>query len=336
MKINSHYNEFGNAISGIAGASVIESIPQLSGLDSIGIAASLQTPAMFSSASEIAMRNLDAISRAIDMVPKIDAGLSSALSLLDRIGSLDALENHQRMMETLGNALSTYSSLAERISAIEDNYSGIMAATEALHQRLSIIDTLGLDYTRLTSAVGTVLQRIAIDEECEIEDLSELVAETYEAETEEEKAILNEVTSQSTTTEAVKSRTQFSEIVKRIAIFLLGAFMTSLIDIGMNKVLVQNPPVINNYYVQNITNTLSVEGYDIEQLDLWGYRIVNQDVVLRAKPGKSAYVTGRLPKGTVVRVTEKYRKWVEIAWRDEAGEIKHGWLQNWKLSNFSE
>ena len=96
-----------------------------------------------------------------------------------------------------------------------------------------------------------------------------------------------------------------------------------------------NPPVINQYYVQNITNNLVVEGYDVADLNVWGYRIANRDIVLRAKPDQSSHVTGRLSKGKIVRVIGKYRKWVEVTWNDEFGEAHFGWIQNYKLTAFS-
>ena len=68
----------------------------------------------------------------------------------------------------------------------------------------------------------------------------------------------------------------------------------------------------------------------------WGYRIVNRDLILRARSGKSSYVTGRLSKGTIVRVIGKYKKWVEVTWNDDSGEAHFGWIQNYKLSAFSD
>ena len=68
----------------------------------------------------------------------------------------------------------------------------------------------------------------------------------------------------------------------------------------------------------------------------WGYRIVNRDLILRARSGKSSYVTGRLSKGTIARVIGKYKKWVEVTWNDDSGEAHFGWIQNYKLSAFSD
>ena len=336
MRISDQFSEWTNFIEVLDRVSLASNIPQLTGAELSGITAFADRMSNLTSASEMAMRNIELISKPMEMMYTPPAELEGIKSVVSQMGTISSAYDSFRMTENLGNTLSMISSLAGQLSMPSDHFSGILAASQALHDRMAFVDSLGLDQTRLTSAVGLVLQRVYESKEYEIEDISPLVAECYEPETEEEKETLKAIVAPTGTKERTEKQKLFSATVLSIVLFLLSPFYAHITDAVMQRVTKDNPPVINQYYIQNITNNIAVEGYDVGILNVWGYRIVNREIILRARPGQSSYVTGHLPKGKIVRVIGKYRKWVEVTWRDENGEVHFGWIQNYKLSTFSD
>ena len=333
VRFDNHFTEWASVLEEITRSPMADYLSQLHTLDMIGISALSDQLSSLHSVSDIVMRNQDIISGAFAIPHSQISAIQSAVS---QIGTLSGVDGYNRIMENLGSALNMYSSFADQLSIRADQLSGIMAATEAFRDRLSFIDSLGLDQARLTSAVGLALQRIRESKEYEIEDISPLVAECYEPETEEERDVLQSVVAGTETKERTEKQKNFYAAILTIILFILNPFYSKLVDAGLEKVFRDNPPIINQYYIQNITNNLVIEGYDVGNLNGWGYRIVNRDLILRARSGKSSYVTGRLSKGTIVRVIGKYKKWVEVTWNDDSGEAHFGWIQNYKLSAFSD
>ena len=333
VRFDNHFTEWASVLEGITRSPMADYLSQLHTLDMTGISALSDQLSSLHSVSNIVMRNQNIISGAFAIPHSQISAIQSAVS---QVGTLSGLVGYNRMMENLGNALNMYTSLADQLSIRTYRFSGMMAASEAFRDRLSFIDSLGLDQTRLTSAVGLALQRVYESEEYELEDITPLVAECYEAETEEEKETIKAIVKPAETGEETEAQKKFSAYVLKIIIVLLEAIAPVIIQSSIDRAMNNNPPVINQYYIQNITNNLVIEGYDIGNLNGWGYRIVNRDIILRAKPGKSSYVTGRLLKGTIVRVIGKYKKWVEVTWNDDSGEAHFGWIQNYKLSAFSD
>lgn len=334
MKFNDYYAGIGRVIEGISKPPMADYLLQLQqSIDMTGISTLSDHLNSLHSISETVMRNTDLISGAFAMSQSQISAIQSAVS---QMGVLAGLDGYSRMVENLGSALSVYSSLADQLSIKTDQFSGIIAATETLRDRLGFIDTLGLDQTRLTSAVSLALQRVYESKEYEIEDILPLVAECYEPETEEEREVLQSVVASKETKERTEKQKNFYAAILTIILFILNPFYSKLVDTALEKAFKDNPPIMNQYYIQNITNNLVIEGYEVGNLNGLGYRIVNRDIILRAKPGQSSYVTGRLSKGKIVRVIGKYKKWVEVTWNDESGESHFGWIQNYKLSAFSE
>ena len=286
------------------------------------------------SAIEQAVMNMERIAMALPADHFYERHFSAIEEVINRPGLSDVLEQHDRMLQNIGNALTLYGSMADEAAHVADAYSGIAAALEVFQSRISQVEELGLNYSRMASAVGLALQRISDDSELEVDDITRMAAECYEAETEEERNVLRAVIKPAQDEAAKTQKAKFSDIVKRLLRFLLVTMVTSLIDVGVQKILIKNPPEINQYYIQNITNNLVIEGYEVNELNDWGYRIVNREIILRARPGRSSYVTGHLQRGTIVRVIRKYKKWVEVTWTDENDESCIGWIQNYTLSSF--
>lgn len=333
VKDDNGFAEWANILEEINRSSMAEYLEQLNSFSMTGISALSEQLSFLHSGSEFAMRNQNLISDVLAMPHAQISAIQNALSQMDALSGLDG---YNRIMENMGSALNMFSSLADQISIRTDQFSGIIAATEVVHDRLSSIDSLGLDQNRLTSAVGRALQRVYESKAYEIDNISPLVAECYEAETEDEKETLKAIAKSTETGEKTEEQKKFSVYVWKIIIFFLVTIAQGIIQSSIDKMINNNPPVINQFYIQNITNNLTVEGYATADLNVWGYRIANRDIILRAKPGYSSYVTGRLSKGKIVRIIKKYRKWVEVTWYDESGEAHFGWIQNYKLTTFRD
>lgn len=85
---------------------------------------------------------------------------------------------------------------------------------------------------------------------------------------------------------------------------------------------------VNNYYV-------NVQQIDARLLNGLSYRIVNiDDVIVRKNHDCSSRVVGHLNEGQVVYVSNKYKKWIEINWKDEEDNYCTGWVQNYKVTEF--
>ena len=334
MKISSKIDELDSLMEAVGIASAAHYVPLLSELNVAGVASFVDRSSIFTSASELAMKNLDMLTRPLDFLDMPDLQLGGLSNIVSQAKSAMGMHNYVSIAENLGDALTVLGSIAEQMSMSVGGLSGIIAATEEFQNRLAYIDSLGLDNARFTSAVGLALQRAYESKEYKIKDIPSLVAGCYEVETEKEKEVLQAFIASAKTEEKTEVQIKFSTIVWKIVLFILTTVASSFIQTSIENVMNDNPPVINQYYIQNITNVLVVEGYDVDSLNEWGYRIVNRDVLLRAKPGKSSFVTGRLSKGSIVRVISKKRKWQEVTWKDQSGEMKSGWVQNYKLSIF--
>lgn len=98
------------------------------------------------------------------------------------------------------------------------------------------------------------------------------------------------------------------------------------------------PTVVYNTYknTTEVSYNYTVNmGIDAEVMNNMGYRIINQNNVMpRIKPDCSSMVTGHLYIGQVVNVSDKYRKWIKITWKNEDGDFATGWIQNYKVSKF--
>lgn len=78
---------------------------------------------------------------------------------------------------------------------------------------------------------------------------------------------------------------------------------------------------VNNYYIS--------DGYTASSLNNMGIWLVNRQTLARQKPDCSSKV-----EGMVVRVTNKYKKWIEVTWMDKNEKACTGWIQNYKTSLF--
>ena len=84
---------------------------------------------------------------------------------------------------------------------------------------------------------------------------------------------------------------------------------------------------VNNYYVINM-------GYDVSELNVDNFRIVNCDVVVRLKHNCHSKIVEQLREGQIIKIIGKYKKWRQVVWKNEEDELCMGWIQNYNLTKF--
>lgn len=77
---------------------------------------------------------------------------------------------------------------------------------------------------------------------------------------------------------------------------------------------------VNNYYVINM-------GYDVSELNMDNFRIVNCDVVVRLKHNCHSKIVEQLREGQIIKIIGKYKKWRQVVWKNEEDELCMGWFR---------
>ena len=241
-------------------------------------------------------------------------------------------QNQNDFVRKINTITQSYSSLGEVARRYYENNTGILEAVDSYNKNVSAYLEHNLDYSKIISALTSVLESMEDADDYDFEEIVDKTANQYKSDSDHEEEIIDEI--KDSKNQQNEKRKEFSAILKKILLYFLFVLMPIMIDNGIQMVLHNNPPEINQYYVQNVTNIIADEGYDIDELDGYGYRIVSEDSMPRQKPDRSSRVTGHLKKGDVVRVVGKYKKWVEITWVDIEGNETYGWIQNYRLTGF--
>lgn len=189
------------------------------------------------------------------------------------------------------------------------------------------------DSMRLSKIMQHSLNRIDWSQVVSVDEITEEIAEQY----------IEEELAEQKHTGGKDSDVQNSQIDKRQlkkdveGTISLWVGIISLIFAIWSHIY-SKPTVVNNTYnnITEVTYNYTIEmGIDAEVLNALGYRIINQNNVMpRIKPDCSSTVTGHLYIGQVVNVTDKWKKWIEITWKNDDGEYCSGWIQNYKVSEF--
>ena len=242
MKISSKIDELDSLMEAVGIASEAHYVPLLSELNVAGVASFVDRSSIFTSASELAMKNLDMLTRPLDFLDMPDLQLGGLSNIVSQAKSAMGMHNYVSIAENLGDALTVLGSIAEQMSMSVGGLSGIIAATEEFQNRLAYIDSLGLDNARFTSAVGLALQRAYESKEYKIKDIPSLVAGCYEVETEKEKEVLQAFIASAKTEEKTEVQIKFSTIVWKIVLFILTTVASSFIQTSIENVMNDNPP----------------------------------------------------------------------------------------------
>lgn len=267
------------------------------------------------------VQQISGVSNALDMfqMPK------SFLEQMERIqgtdfskirGVQEQIQGMQAIMNYMGIENSLYNSAIPNITkALEDYYA-----------------TIDFDCSGMMNALQNILARQNKMEEQEAkqnteeeDDFFDKIAE--EIQEEYEKTYPNKVDSSKSKYDIGKEIREWLGIV--IGIIQIIISMHSNVNTSSN-IIYNNSIEVNNYYV----NELEI---DADYLNLFHYGIVNQNHICpRMKPGYKARVTGELMEGQVVQKTDKKKKWVQISWENENGDICYGWIQNYKIDKFKK
>ena len=267
------------------------------------------------------------------------------------IGNLDIVSNAKMLQNTLG----TWSSQFEKYKVLQElNVTKIFAAQESVQNvlvgfdfstvvsRMKIPDyTEGIsaalrayDATRLSSAVQSVFARLDWTNTIRMSELVEEVAEEYIEENELEEEASEEIR-EVVAAQDGKHLTEKQRRIWEVYIYpFLSSFMISFFFYILSSqpkqptTIINNTTQVNNYYIVEM-------GMDTDVLNEYNFRIIcENDVMPRIKPDCSLRVVEHLPVGKMVYIVDKYRKWIQITWKNDEGEYCSGWIQNYKVQKF--
>lgn len=207
------------------------------------------------------------------------------------------------------------------------DFSGIVAASSALSN---------LNFEKLTSAAQLVFDDMNWSEDFSIDSIADRVADSYVAETDEERKTIRSVKSENADKGTLNAEEKALRQSYLQTVFAILSFIATMVSIGISlknspevpSTITNNVQYVNNYYIEN--------GYDNDFLNDSGLRITNRDIRPRLKPDCSSKVTGYLSAGKVVSISDKYKKWILITWSNEDGDYVSGWIQNYKVSEFEK
>lgn len=134
----------------------------------------------------------------------------------------------------------------------------------------------------------------------------------------------------------IKSCLQYIELIVQIVQILFSVIFSNTPEININVNIAND--YSTNYYIQKVNNTY-VYNYGISPYEYndCGFRFVSKaEIIVRIKPDCSSTVVEKLKLGKFVQIVDKYKKWVQIRWKNEDGTYSFGWVQNYKLSEFKE
>lgn len=284
------------------------------------------------------MQQIDVTCKLSNMTSVIEMAQSS-FNTMQRPSSLELLCRH---MEAFNNFeqinLSKLFGVGESIQNVlkEYDFSAITSAFDNL-ARINISQELfgmsaaleAYDPSKLASAIGSVFTNIVVTDTLNISDVVEDVTEQYIDENELSDAAAEEIR----TVTKIKDKGLLNEQQLKvwevyIYPFLVSFFFFILASRQPEPSTTNNITYVNNYYTTEV-------GIEVDVLNEYNFRIVcNNNVMPRIKPDCSSRVVDHLPLGKVVCVVGKYKKWVEITWKNDKGEYCSGWVQNYKLEKF--
>ena len=185
------------------------------------------------------------------------------------------------------------------------------------------------DSFKFTNVIQNTLSNFNWSNSIHISDMLEEVTEQYIQENELDEIASEEIRE----VVAIKDGKLLSEQQRKIwgvyiYPFLVSLFFFILSSNQPQQVATNNLKEVNNYY------TIEV-GMDVDALNDYNFRMICKDNVMpRVKPDYSSRVVGHLPMGKIVCVVGKYKKWIEITWKNDEGEYFSGWIQNYKIVGF--
>ena len=219
-----------------------------------------------------------------------------------------------------------------RISSVSEIYERYSSIMDPIQESLK-----GIDMELLGSVADRVLtmsEDLDLDAAAEeiTTEYSRLSANEQEKEKKPEGAETNSERRIENTAEVLRPERRHIDI-KEVRAWLdtIIGILTFIITLSSSQPSVSNTfnqtLQVNNYYVINM-------GYDVSELNMDNFRIVNCDVAVRLKYNCHSMIVEQLEEGQIIRIIGKYKKWRQVVWKNEEDELCMGWIQNYNLTKF--
>lgn len=219
-----------------------------------------------------------------------------------------------------------------RISSVSEIYERYSSIMDPIQESLK-----GIDMELLGSVADRVLtmsEDLDLDVAAEeiTTEYSRVSAQEQEKEKKPEEAETNSERQTENTAEVMRPERRNIDI-KEVRAWLdtIIGILTFIITLSASQPSVSNTfnqtLQVNNYYVINM-------GYDVSELNMDNFRIVNCDVVVRLKHNCHSKIVEQLREGQIIRIIGKYKKGRQVVWKNEEDELCMGWIQNYNLTKF--
>lgn len=219
-----------------------------------------------------------------------------------------------------------------RISSVSEIYERYSLIMDPIQESLK-----GIDMELLGSVADRVLTMSEdLDLDVAVEEItteySRVSAQEQEKEKKPEEAETNSERQTENTAEVMRPERRNIDI-KEVRAWLdtIIGILTFIITLSASQPSVSNTfnqtLQVNNYYVINM-------GYDVSELNMDNFRIVNCDVVVRLKHNCHSKIVEQLREGQIIKIIGKYKKWRQVVWKNEEDELCMGWIQNYNLTKF--
>lgn len=219
-----------------------------------------------------------------------------------------------------------------RISSVSEIYERYSSIMDPIQESLK-----GIDMELLGSVADRVLtmsEDLDLDAAAEeiTTEYSRVSAQEQEKEKKPEEAETNSERQTENTAEVMRPERRNIDI-KEVRAWLdtIIGILTYIITLSASQPSVSNTfnqtLQVNNYYVINM-------GYDVSELNVDNFRIVNCDVAVRLKYNCHSKIVEQLEEGQIIRIIGKYKKWRQVVWKNEEDELCMGWIQDYNLTKF--
>ena len=206
-----------------------------------------------------------------------------------------------------------------RISSVSEIYERYSSIMDPIQESLK-----GIDMELLGSVADRVLTMSEdLDLDVAVEEItteySRVSAQEQEKEKKPEEAETNSERQTENTAEVMRPERRNIDI-KEVRAWLdtIIGILTFIITLSASQPSVSNTfnqtLQVNNYYVINM-------GYDVSELNMDNFRIVNCDVVVRLKHNCHSKIVEQLREGQIIKIIGKYKKWRQVVWKNEEDEL---------------
>lgn len=183
------------------------------------------------------------------------------------------------------------------------------------------------DTSKFINEIQSVFDKLDLSNMIQVSDILEEITEQYIEDTKQDESISEEIRK----VVEIKDGKLLTEQQKRIWEVYIYPFLVSLfffvLSSKQSQVSITNNIIeVNNYY------TVGIEIGTLNSCNF--YIICKEKAISRIKPDCSSQVVEQLSSGKIVYVVDKYKKWIEIVWKNDKGEYCFGWIQNYNVKKF--